>query len=58
MVAFAILLASGNLLKEVDRLHSCAIGVAINEAPSFRKIPERLSISEALLSSRFSADEE
>ena len=38
---FAILQASGNLLEEIDRLHSCVIGMANNEALSFRKIPER-----------------
>ena len=37
----AILQASENLLEEIDRLHNCVIGVANNEAPSFRKIPER-----------------
>ena len=50
---FAILQASGNLLEEIDRLHSCVIGVANNEAPSFRKISEKLSMPGALLSSKF-----
>ena len=48
---FAILHASGNLPEETDRLHSCVIGVANNEAPPFRKIPERSSMPAALLSS-------
>ena len=34
---FGILQASGNL-EEIDTLHSCVIGVAYNEGPSFRKI--------------------
>ena len=50
---FVILQASGNLPEEIDRLHSCVIGVANNEAPSFRKIPERSSMPGALLSSKF-----
>ena len=50
---FAILQASGNLPKEIDRLHSCVIGVANNDAPSFRKIPQRSSMPGALLSSKF-----
>ena len=31
----------GNLLEEIDKLDSCVIGVANNDAPSFRKILER-----------------
>ena len=50
---FGILQASGNLPEEIDRLHSCVIGVANNEAPSFGKIPERSSMPAALLSSDF-----
>ena len=50
---FAIFQASGNLPEEIDRLYSCVIGVAKNEAPSFRKIPERSSMPGALLSSIF-----
>ena len=46
---FAILQASRNLLEEIDRLHSGVIGVANNDAPSFRKIPERSSMPGALL---------
>ena len=38
---FAILQASGNLLNEIDRFYSCVIGMANNNALSFRKIPER-----------------
>ena len=49
---FAILQASGNLPEEIDRLQSCVIGVANNEARSFRKIPERSSVPGALLSSK------
>ena len=49
---FAILQVSGNLPEEIDRLHDCVIGVANNEAPSFRKITERSSMSGALLSSK------
>ena len=45
---FAIFQASGNLPEETDRLHSRVIGVANNEAASFRKIPERSSMSGAL----------
>ena len=41
----AISQASGNLPEEIGRLDSCVIGVDNNEAPSFRKIPERSSIS-------------
>ena len=37
---FTILHGSGNLPEETDRFHSCVIGVANNETPSFRKIPE------------------
>ena len=37
------------LPEEISRFHSCFIGVAINEVPSFRNIPERSSISGALL---------
>ena len=48
---FAILHASGNLPEEPDRLYSCVIGVANNEAPSFRKIHERSPMPGALLSS-------
>ena len=50
---FAILQASGNLPEEIDRLHSCVIGMANNEAPSFRKIPERSLMPRALLLSKF-----
>ena len=46
---FAILHASGNLPEEIDRLHSCVVGMANIEAPFFRKIPERSSIPGALL---------
>ena len=46
----AILQASGNLPQEIDSLHSCAVGMANNEAPPFRKIPERSSMPGALLS--------
>ena len=49
---FAIFQESGNLPEEIDRLHSCVIGVANNEAPSFRKIPERSSMPGALPSSK------
>ena len=49
---YTILQTSGNLLEEIDRLHSCVIGVANNDAPSFRKIPERSSKPGALLSSK------
>ena len=34
----------GNLLKEIDKLDSCVIRMANNDAPSFRKILERLSM--------------
>ena len=50
---FGILQASGNLPEEIDRLQICVVGVANNEAPSFRKIPERSSIPGVLLSSKF-----
>ena len=50
---FSITQASGNLPEEIGRLHGCIIGVANNEAPSFRKILERSSIPGALLSSKF-----
>ena len=50
---FAILQASGNLREEIDGLYSCVIGVANNETPSFRKIPEKLRLSGTLLSSKF-----
>ena len=45
--------ASGNLPEEIGRLNSCVIGVANDEALSFRKILEKSSISGALLSSSF-----
>ena len=38
---FAILQVSGNLPEEIDRLHTSVIDVANNDAPSFRKIPEK-----------------
>ena len=50
---FAILQASGNVPEEIDRLHNWVIGVVNNFAPSFRNIPERSSIPEALVSSKF-----
>ena len=34
---FAILQRSGYLPEEIDRLHSCVIGMANNDALSFRK---------------------
>ena len=48
----AVLHASGNLPEEIDRLHTGGIGVANNETPSFRNIPERSSMPGALLSSK------
>ena len=51
--SFAILQASGNVPEEIDRLHNWVIGVVNNYAPSFRNIPERSSIPEALVSSKF-----
>ena len=51
--SFAIFQASGDLLEEIDRLHTCVIGVANNEAPSFRKIPKRSPMRGALLSAKF-----
>ena len=50
---FAILQASGNVPKEVDRLHNWVIGLVNKFAPSFRNIPERSSIPEALVSSKY-----
>ena len=49
----AILQAPGNLTEEIDRFHSCVIGVANNDASPFRKIPEWSSMLGALLSSIF-----
>ena len=46
---FAIFQGSGNVPEETDRLYSCVIGVANNDAPSFRKIPQRSSIPGDLL---------
>ena len=50
---FAILQASGNVPEEIDKLHNWVIGVVNNFTPSFRNIPERSSISEGLVSSKF-----
>ena len=50
---FAILQASGNVTEEIDKLHNWVIGVVNNFTPSFRNIPERSSISEGLVSSKF-----
>ena len=50
---FAILQALGNLPEEIDRLHSCFIGVANNEAPCFIKISERSSMPGTLLSANY-----
>ena len=49
---FAILQASGNLPEEIDRSHNWVIRV-VNFVPSFRNIPERSWIPEALVSSKF-----
>ena len=50
---FAILQASGNVPKEINRLNNWVIGVVNNFAKSFRNIPKRSSILEALVSSKF-----
>ena len=49
---FAILQASGNVPEEIDRPHNWVVGMVNNFAPSFRNIPERSSIPEALVSSK------
>ena len=49
---FAILQASGNVPEEIDRIHNWVVGMVNNFAPSFRNIPERSSIPEALVSSK------
>ena len=49
---FAILQASGNVPEEIDRTHNWVVGMVNNFAPSFRNIPERSSIPEALVSSK------
>ena len=50
---FAILQASGNVPEEINKLHNWVIGVVHDFAPSFRNIPERSSISEGLVLSKF-----
>ena len=49
---FAILQASGNLPEQIDRSHNLVIRV-VYFVPSFRNIPERSLIPEALVSSKF-----
>ena len=44
--------ASGNVPEEIDRTHNWVVGMVNNFAPSFRNIPERSSIPEALVSSK------
>ena len=52
-MASAILQASGNVPEEIDRSHNWVNGMVNKFAPSFRNIPERTLIPEALVSSKF-----
>ena len=50
--SFVILHASTNFLEEIDRFYNWVIRVVNNFVPSFRNIPGRLSIPEALVPSK------